>query len=233
MELKDALCALPAANAPVTLDLIEKLTQNVARNPTDEKFRRIKLSNPKIGAAITNVPGAVDALKLLGWVEAPDGLALPESVRFDLGMEVVTIIEAKEHFARGSAECVTGGSAEAAIRNMETDQTASEASAGATGQASSGASAGPAGDSFEYIDRDGETVRLVKYLSASPPHIDVLVEGALFWKGIPSYSPSTYLLACGQKGASSVPEAYQEQLKKFLNSMPAAAEAPVLRMSLG
>ena len=81
-----------------------------------------------------------------------------------------------------------------------------------------------------YKDRDGEAIRLVKYLSATPPHIEVLVEGKSFWKGFPSFSQSSYLLSCGEKGDSSVPEAYQEELKKFLRN--AAPAQPVLCMTL-
>merc|ERR1719471_2486189 len=79
--LEQALRALPLDRALETLELIEKLTRNVVRNPGEEKFRRIKLSNPKISAAITEVPFAVDVLKEMGWVEDGDGLSLPPSVR--------------------------------------------------------------------------------------------------------------------------------------------------------
>merc|ERR550514_1882529 len=80
--LEKALRGMPLEKAMEALEIMEKLVRNVVRNPNEDKFRRIKLSNPKIAAAITNVPGAVDALKVMGWIETPDGLALPMSVSF-------------------------------------------------------------------------------------------------------------------------------------------------------
>mmetsp|Transcript_64329 Transcript_64329/g.129215 ORF Transcript_64329/g.129215 Transcript_64329/m.129215 type:complete len:158 (+) Transcript_64329:2-475(+) len=98
--LQQALRALPLDKAQETLELIEKLTRNVVRSPTEEKFRRIKLTNPKIAAAIAEVPFAVDALKEMGWVPEGDGLALPPDVRLVHEREVVGIIEAKDHFKK-------------------------------------------------------------------------------------------------------------------------------------
>lgn len=36
-------------------------------NPGEEKYRRLRLSNPRIAAAIVEVAGALDALLALGW----------------------------------------------------------------------------------------------------------------------------------------------------------------------
>lgn len=98
--LQQALQALPLAQAQDTLEMIDKLTRNVVRNPTDDKFRNIKLSNPKIAAAITNVPFAVDALLEMGWVHSADGLALPAEVNLNHEVEVVALIDAKDHFKK-------------------------------------------------------------------------------------------------------------------------------------
>lgn len=49
----------------------------------EEKFRRIKLTNPKIQSAIVSVEGAVDALLAMGWAldeSDPDFLSLPAGV---------------------------------------------------------------------------------------------------------------------------------------------------------
>mmetsp|Transcript_8401 Transcript_8401/g.9423 ORF Transcript_8401/g.9423 Transcript_8401/m.9423 type:complete len:186 (-) Transcript_8401:373-930(-) len=97
---QQALRALPLDKAQETLELIEKLTRNVVRNPAEEKFRRIKLSNPKIAALITDVPFAVDVLKEMGWVEDGDGLSLPSEVRLVHEREVVGIIDAKDHYKK-------------------------------------------------------------------------------------------------------------------------------------
>ena len=48
--------------------LLGTLTKNVAQAPRDEKFRRVRLTNPKIAAALVDVKGAVDVMLHLGWV---------------------------------------------------------------------------------------------------------------------------------------------------------------------
>jgi len=129
--LQQALRALPLDRAQETLELIDKLTRNVVRNPGEEKFRRIKLSNPKISAAITEVPYAVDVLKEMGWVEDGDGLSLPPSVRLLHEREVVGIIDAKdyhkkeeekEHRRQVAARKAPDADKEALMAKMEADR---------------------------------------------------------------------------------------------------------------
>ena len=53
-------------------------------NPGDDKYRRLRLSNPKIAAAVVDVPGALDALLAMGWErDAADAgfLVCPKGVR--------------------------------------------------------------------------------------------------------------------------------------------------------
>merc|ERR1712048_217062 len=98
--LEQALRALPLDKYLETLELIQKLTQNVVRNPTEDKFRHIKLTNPKIAAAITDVPNAVDLLKEMGWQQEGEELVLPASVRLAHEREVVVIIDAKDWYKK-------------------------------------------------------------------------------------------------------------------------------------
>jgi hypothetical protein len=100
--LQQALRALPLEKAQETLELIQKLTVNVVRNPSEEKFRKIKLSNPKIAAAITEVQFAVDLLQEMGWVKTSDGdtLELPSSVRLAHEREVLALIDAKDWYKK-------------------------------------------------------------------------------------------------------------------------------------
>eukprot|EP00450_Noctiluca_scintillans_P038957 CAMPEP_0194478438 /NCGR_PEP_ID=MMETSP0253-20130528/1878_1 /TAXON_ID=2966 /ORGANISM="Noctiluca scintillans" /LENGTH=156 /DNA_ID=CAMNT_0039317521 /DNA_START=34 /DNA_END=504 /DNA_ORIENTATION=+ len=98
--LQQALRKLPLEQAPETLDLIEKLTRNVIRNPADDKFRHIKLSNPRIAAAITDVPNAVDVLREMGWQEDSEGLVLPSGVRLAFEREVVDIIDVRDFYKK-------------------------------------------------------------------------------------------------------------------------------------
>lgn len=60
----------------------------------EDKFRRIKLSNPKIQSAVVGAEGAVDALLAMGWaVDETDAdfLALPAGVF--LSMKEVRLID--------------------------------------------------------------------------------------------------------------------------------------------
>ncbi len=53
-------------------------------NPSDDKYRRLRLSNPKIAATIVDVPGALDALLAMGWerdANDADFLVCPKGVR--------------------------------------------------------------------------------------------------------------------------------------------------------
>eukprot|EP00928_Gymnodinium_smaydae_P065171 TRINITY_DN48351_c0_g1_i1.p1 TRINITY_DN48351_c0_g1~~TRINITY_DN48351_c0_g1_i1.p1 ORF type:complete len:224 (+),score=36.53 TRINITY_DN48351_c0_g1_i1:49-720(+) len=203
--LEQALRALPSDKAPETLELIEKLTRNVLANPTDDKFRRIKLTNPKIAASITNVRFAVDALREMGWLQLPDGLSLPMSITPSVELEITAIIVAKDYYKNEAL-------------NPDNKPTSNEY-VECTGEGV-----------FEYKDYDGEHVRLVKHLE-DEAHIEVFVEGKSFWKGIPEFNYETGRLLCGEKGASVLPEASRESLRTYLASMPAPVK-PVLRLNV-
>lgn len=105
-DLQRALRSMPLAMAEATLELIEQLTRNTVRSPKEDKFRRIKLSNKKIAAAITEVAGAVDVLRAMGWVDgevAEDGgatLVLPPNVTLEFNPTVTDIIEAKDYYKK-------------------------------------------------------------------------------------------------------------------------------------
>jgi len=134
--LQQALRALPLDKAMETLELIDKLTRNVVRNPSDEKFRRIKLTNPRISAVITEVPFAVDALKEMGWVEDGDGLVLPPTVHLVHEREVIAIIDAKDYYKKEAesehrrqiaARKAPSAEKEALMKQMEADRKEKEA----------------------------------------------------------------------------------------------------------
>ena len=53
----------------------------------EEKFRRVKLGNPKIKAALVDVPGAVHALLVLGWakeLEPEEAVVVPKGRHFSM-----------------------------------------------------------------------------------------------------------------------------------------------------
>eukprot|EP00798_Chlamydomonas_sp_ICE-L_P031422 gene31422-6596_t len=70
---KTDLChALAMINSMESLEILGKLLYNAAINPKEEKFRRIKMSNPKINEKIVSVPGCIETLQLMGWQQQSD-----------------------------------------------------------------------------------------------------------------------------------------------------------------
>ncbi|CAD7925407.1 unnamed protein product [Amoebophrya sp. A120] len=105
-----ALRNVPLDQHYMTLDLLETLLKNIAQNPREEKFRKIKLTNPKIGAAITSVIPALEALFALGFQidqTAADGtlfLVLPETIKLTFPAHVAKVIDARDDFFRKEVE---------------------------------------------------------------------------------------------------------------------------------
>jgi len=97
-DLQAYLRSLPLEAAADTLALLDKLTRNIVRNPGEEKFRKINLTNPKIKAAIADVPNAVGLLQQMGWVMDGESLVLPASVRLSHEEHVVGLIDAQEYY---------------------------------------------------------------------------------------------------------------------------------------
>lgn len=78
---------------PTSLEVLAKLLRNVVVNPGEEKYRRIKLSNPKIKTSIQEVKGGLETLKAMGWVQDPedeDMLFVPKGLQLSMA-EVHTL----------------------------------------------------------------------------------------------------------------------------------------------
>mmetsp|Transcript_20818 Transcript_20818/g.35580 ORF Transcript_20818/g.35580 Transcript_20818/m.35580 type:complete len:149 (+) Transcript_20818:100-546(+) len=94
--------ALAAVTNESSLEIIGKLCYNAACSPKEDKFRRIKLTNKNVQAAIVEVPGAVECLLALGWVREEsaedDALVLPAGVYMTMAHH--RLIEAQKHTAR-------------------------------------------------------------------------------------------------------------------------------------
>jgi hypothetical protein len=82
------------------LEIMDKLVRNTVRNPSDEMFRKIRLSNPKIAASITDVEGAVNALTEMGWVSENEEMVLPPNVRLVHERDVVGILNAQDFYKK-------------------------------------------------------------------------------------------------------------------------------------
>lgn len=104
-----ALRGLPLEQWEDTLELIEKLTRNVVRNPRDDKFRKIRLTNKKIAELIAEVGGSADLLRAMGWIDATteEGdpcLMLPEDVKLDFQEHVGKIVDVKSWYKKEREE---------------------------------------------------------------------------------------------------------------------------------
>lgn len=98
--LQQALRSLPLESAQEVLDLIEKLTRNVVRNPGDEKFRRVKLSNAKVASLLADAPEMMSVMQEMGWQQDGECMVLPPHVRLAHEVHVVGVIDAKDHFKK-------------------------------------------------------------------------------------------------------------------------------------
>lgn len=94
---EEALRNVPLDTWQLTLDTLETLIKNIAQNPNEEKFRKIRLSNEKIRVSITSVDEALEALLLMGWELTDDEeLVLPMDVKLSFPEHVKAILEAKQ-----------------------------------------------------------------------------------------------------------------------------------------
>jgi hypothetical protein len=103
-DFERALRGLPPDQAAETLEVLEKLTRNVVRSPKELKFRKIRLTNKKIMETITEVEGAVDILRAMGWVDGEDEgapvLELPDTTNLAFELHVVKLIEVKDWYKK-------------------------------------------------------------------------------------------------------------------------------------
>lgn len=73
-ELEACVGTFVSAKPPESsVDVLLKLFRNIAREPENAKFRRIRLSNPKIKEAIGDVAGGVELLEFVGFELKEEG----------------------------------------------------------------------------------------------------------------------------------------------------------------
>ena len=82
-----------------SIDVVLRIMRNVAREPGNDKFRRIRLGNPKIKQAVVDVNGAMELLKSVGFVvEDEEGetwgkMGFPEEKQLCLINEALILLE--------------------------------------------------------------------------------------------------------------------------------------------
>jgi len=107
--LELALRQIPVGLAPgLVFPLLEKLIKNIAQNPKEPKFRKLKLeSNAKIKAAITSVRPALQALIEIGFRVSSESsdltdleVELAPSIFLTFPSHVNKIIDAQDWFRK-------------------------------------------------------------------------------------------------------------------------------------
>ena len=59
-------CPHPARSAPPRTARC-RMADNIAKGPAEEKYRKVRLTNPKVAAGLVHVPGARQFLRAIGW----------------------------------------------------------------------------------------------------------------------------------------------------------------------
>lgn len=142
-SLNTVQLALKAVQNEAAYDLISKLMKNIAVNPTDEKYRRLRLSNARIQTVVTDAPATVSSLAALGWQPDPedaDFLVCPKTVRPSMG-EVRLVEEAKaEHLkdARAAKRSAKGRALTAANGSVDQQRITAQLAADRAERASAG-----------------------------------------------------------------------------------------------
>lgn len=85
-----------------SIEVMLKLLRNVVREPDNEKFRKIRMSNPKVREAIGEVAGGVEVLEFAGFELREDGgemwavMEVPDKQRIGLISNVIELLEPRK-----------------------------------------------------------------------------------------------------------------------------------------
>jgi len=100
--------ALAQVKSGDSLETMGKLVRNVAQNPLEEKYRRIRLTNEKISAVLVAVDGAKESMLTMGWVEEGEFLILPAGVQLSM-TQVRDIEDAKDKLRKEQEKAMMQG----------------------------------------------------------------------------------------------------------------------------
>ena len=88
IELDTSIVKKLCDNDPKTFqdakEILIKLINNILRDPQNVKYRRIRLSNPKVESMLLNANGAFEILFSVGFEEDTDALILPLSASIEV-----------------------------------------------------------------------------------------------------------------------------------------------------
>lgn len=104
-----------------TLEILEKIIRNITIQPTEAKYRSLKLNNAKIAATIGSDEYALEALHLLGWTEEAGVLSLEQGKVFTM-KEVKEILNAQDRLKRSQKDLSRSKSAAKLPTNSEQEK---------------------------------------------------------------------------------------------------------------
>mmetsp|Transcript_2793 Transcript_2793/g.8209 ORF Transcript_2793/g.8209 Transcript_2793/m.8209 type:complete len:183 (+) Transcript_2793:370-918(+) len=139
-KLSGVQLALKAVQDEAAYDLLGKLMKNLAVNPAEDKYRRLRLSNPRIEAALKAAPNALPALEALGWQSDPedaDFLVCPKSVKPSMA-EVRLIEEAKADFKKDARSAKRSAAGKALATGVDQQRIAAQLAADRAERAAAG-----------------------------------------------------------------------------------------------
>lgn len=88
-----------------SLQTLQKMLFNVLGDPTEQKFRRVRTSNPAVQSKLVNVPGALDVLRSFGFKQDGEFFVLDGEFDETVAALVTEILAAVEDVeARENAE---------------------------------------------------------------------------------------------------------------------------------
>jgi hypothetical protein len=137
--LQAALARVPTLDL---LQVLEKLHYNVAVQPKEDKYRRLKLSNAKIAASVAGCDAARDFMQGVGWAHVEDEndgevLVLPaakgvsmQTVRDIQAAQRALTLKQKDLKRSASAATLKAGDQKAALRAQLEEDRRERAAAG-------------------------------------------------------------------------------------------------------
>jgi len=105
--MEASLEQLVLAGGSIAVPLLLKLVSNIAAQPGEAKFRKVRLSNPKIAASVCDIsPAAPALLALCGFTSAGDGesVSMPDEAAAEVGRlsEAVALLQTWADLPPGS-----------------------------------------------------------------------------------------------------------------------------------
>lgn len=110
-SVESAVSAFLAQDAEKSRATLAKILGNLVKDPTNEKYRKLRLSNAVVKAKIVDVPFALGVLEAVGFVAEGDEMALSGTVDVDLVRNAIDALQPQQltlSMTLAHAACVRG-----------------------------------------------------------------------------------------------------------------------------